>query len=486
VHDFSEKEISFIMFFSESKKIFGERVNQIRLGRPHCSLVLIIALLASALSVGAEEPSSPETLSLSLYVDGVVDVDYSVAVDPSLPMANVSLFGSTYGSLIVRDGEGLLLDYRIYPGHLVVYTLGSSLVEVDYSTSDLTNKQGSLWSLSFMAPMSVNIKLPRDATVISLSPTPTGIRTVDDRTSLTMPMGEVAISYLQGVVGTKDHALAVHKEAEDAVEVFSEEGFEVEEADTLLQQTMEAIEAGRYVQAEEYSEKVKTWIEETRIASQEATAALEAAAASISVAEDDRRTSSLDQARETLQEAHNQYDEGRFLEAKRLGEQASIVAQLSTTAPWYTGVPIVPLLGSIATAPLVAAYLLRKRKGVPIAVPVEPELSAPSVDLGLILEDYPYLRMDDKKALTLVAENGGGIFAAELRSRLGLPKSSCWRMIRRLEKEGIFETKKVGRETFVQISSRYLDLDPELLEPSFQMVPAGSYYQTQGSAMDGE
>ena len=164
-------------------------MDQIQLGRPHCSLALIIAMLASALPVGAEEPSFPEALSLTLYVDGVVDVDYSVAVEPSHPLANISLFGSTYGSLIVRDGEGLLLDYRIYPGHLVVYSLGSATVEVDYSTSDLTDKQGSLWSLSLKAPMSVNVRLPRDATVISLSPTPLRIRTVDDRTSLTPNAG---------------------------------------------------------------------------------------------------------------------------------------------------------------------------------------------------------------------------------------------------------------------------------------------------------
>ena len=339
-------------------------------------------------------------------------------------------------------------------------------MEIDYSTSDLTNKQGSLWSLSLLAPLSVNIQLPRDATVISLSPTPLSIRTVDDRTSLTMPLGEVSISYLQGVVGTKDHALAVQKEAEDAVEDFHEEGFEVDGADTLLQEAEEAIEEGRYVKAEEYSREVKAWIEEIRIDSQEANAALDAASASISAAEDDGRTSALDQARETLQAAYTSYDEGGYLEARRLAEQASIIAQLSTASPWYTGLPIVPLLGSIATAPLVAVYLLRKRKSVPIAVPVKP--SAPSIDLDLILKDYPYLRMDDKEALTLVVENGGGLFASELRSRLGLPKSSYWRMIRRLEGVRVFETKKVGRETFVRISSRYLD--PELLGPSFQIT----------------
>ncbi len=63
-------------------------MNQIQLGRPQCSLVLIIAMLACALPVGAEESSPPEAMSLTLYVDGVVDVDYSVAVEPSLwPMS---------------------------------------------------------------------------------------------------------------------------------------------------------------------------------------------------------------------------------------------------------------------------------------------------------------------------------------------------------------------------------------------------------------
>jgi hypothetical protein len=131
----------------------------------------------------------------------------------------------------------------------------------------------------------------------------------------------------------------VQKEAEDAVEDFRDEGFEVEEADTLLQEAEEAIHEGRYVLAEEYSGEVKAWIEETRIASRDAMAALEAAAASISTAEYDGRTSSLDQARETLQAAHNLYDEGGFLEAISRAEQASIIAQLSTTASLVHGHP---------------------------------------------------------------------------------------------------------------------------------------------------
>jgi len=47
-------------------------------------------------------------------------------------------------------------------------------------------------------------------------------------------------------------------------------------------------------------------------------------------------------------------------------------------------------------------------------------------------------------------------------------------MIRRLEREEIIETRKVGRETYIQISSRYVLLGIEGVEPSFQMVPGGS------------
>lgn len=48
-------------------------------------------------------------------------------------------------------------------------------------------------------------------------------------------------------------------------------------------------------------------------------------------------------------------------------------------------------------------------------------------------------------------------------------------MIRRLEKEEVIETRTVGRETYVQISSKYVFRGSEGAEPEFQMVPAGSY-----------
>jgi uncharacterized membrane protein len=438
-------------------------------------VVLFASILVSAPPVHARESSTPTDLSVRLYVDGFVDVYYELETDPILARVNITLLGMTYENLLVKDQDGFLLDHRIYGGIVAVDVLGAQSVEIDYSTSDLTNKVGSMWSLGLVAPIEVNIWLPREATIISLNPVPMSIRTLEDRTSLTMPAGEITISYVIGVVGTKAHALALRKEAEEAVEGFRAEGFEVEDALTLLQQAKQAYDDGQYIQAEQYARQVNTWIDETRTTALEAISEMEAAADDIESAELDRRTSLLDQAKDELEKAHRTYDSGDYVGAKSLAQRASVTAQVSETVSWFKKVPIVPLAGTIATVPLILVYFFRKRKAEPVEMLAEPKDERVEVDLDSIFEQNRFLRLDDKEVIRFIYESGGGVFASELRERFDLPKSSAWRMIRRLEKEDIVETKKVGRETYVQISTRLVQEASELMEPGFQLVPAGSY-----------
>lgn len=73
------------------------------------------------------------------------------------------------------------------------------------------------------------------------------------------------------------------------------------------------------------------------------------------------------------------------------------------------------------------------------------------IDVEKILASKPDLRPDDKEALRFLAEVGGEAFEAELRSRLNLPKTSMWRMVRRLQREGLVGVKKVGGQNLVYI-----------------------------------
>jgi uncharacterized membrane protein len=61
------------------------------------------------------------------------------------------------------------------------------------------------------------------------------------------------------------------------------------------------------------------------------------------------------------------------------------------------------------------------------------------------------LRMDEREALRFIASKAEGVFVSELRDRFELPRSSAWRMVRRLEGMGVIETERVGRETFLRL-----------------------------------
>ena len=42
-------------------------------------------------------------------------------------------------------------------------------------------------------------------------------------------------------------------------------------------------------------------------------------------------------------------------------------------------------------------------------------------------------------------------FITDVRERFDIPKSSAWRMVKRLEEEGVVTVSKVGRETYLQL-----------------------------------
>lgn len=457
--------------------------------RIRCSLVLTLLLLVITPNVYGYEPSKTKELNLTLYPDGFVDVEHVLGIDPTLARVNVTLFCETQEFIIAKDSYNLPLDYTIHGRTITVDVLGSAVVTLFYSTPNLTNKTGSLWRMSLVSPVDAYVKLPVGASIINLSPLPLIIRTLDSSTNLIMPAGEIVISYVIGIVGTKVNALAVKNEAEEAIEESREEGINVEAAERLLQQAREAFEQERYSQAELYANQAKTQANEHRNLAQEAKSAIFTAAFSIETASDEGRTSLLNQAEVELEEAWRAYEAGEYDIAKELATQALLVARLSKTVPWYENAMNLSLAGLGVTT--VCAFLfLRRRTGTPdVSEPQEVGEVGKTVDgggkPGLKLDDllnqFRHLRTDDREVIRYIYEKGGGVFASELRKHFDLPKSSAWRMIRRLEKEGVVETRTVGRETYVQL--RRPDAEDALtgMEPAFQTVPAGSYYEGQGS-----
>jgi uncharacterized membrane protein len=108
-------------------------------------------------------------------------------------------------------------------------------------------------------------------------------------------------------------------------------------------------------------------------------------------------------------------------------------------APWTT-IPIEYLIAAIVavTAVVLSAILIvRRRRG-------------PNVEK--ILKAHPELKKEDREVIKFLAEKDGKAFEAEIRERFpDMPRTSLWRLVRRLERLEIVEIKKIGLENQVAL-----------------------------------
>lgn len=68
-----------------------------------------------------------------------------------------------------------------------------------------------------------------------------------------------------------------------------------------------------------------------------------------------------------------------------------------------------------------------------------------------IAEKKPHLRQEDKELLQFLFEKQGAVFEKELRNRFIMPKTSLWRMVRRLEREELVEILKIGNQNLIKL-----------------------------------
>jgi uncharacterized membrane protein len=408
--------------------------------------LVILQILFSIPHTYGDEEYTPQELSINVYSDGVADLNYKLEIDPTLLSVNVSLVGETYENMLVRDQDNILLDYGIFDGFTEIDVLGSQSIEIEYTASDLTNKTGSLWVLNLEAPVNVNIQLPKRATIISFEPTPIGISFLEDTVSLTMLEGFVEISYVLGVVGTKEHASALINEAEAIIDEMRAEGVNVSEAADILTLAINTYNEGQYIQSEQYSEQAKNQAVETKDLAIEAGLAGEAALSSIGIAEEAGRTSLLERAREELQMSQEYYASGNYQESKRLADQSAATA-LESVKPSSDINKY--LIGTIGVGVISSLFYLSKKPKKPQNKEIY------QMDLEKVFSQHSHLRVDEKEIIKFISEAKEGVFVSELRQRFHIPKSTAWRMMRRLEGEGIIQTKPIGRETFVQMNPIY-------------------------------
>ena len=92
-----------------------------------------------------------------------------------------------------------------------------------------------------------------------------------------------------------------------------------------------------------------------------------------------------------------------------------------------------------------------KQSPEPVTTPENPE-----VDVEKLFAREKDLRQEEVLVIRFLAEKGGSAFEAELYEKLQLPRTTTWRLLKRLERMEIVDIKKSRRQNIVSIRKKYM------------------------------
>ena len=153
--------------------------------------------------------------------------------------------------------------------------------------------------------------------------------------------------------------------------------------------------------------------------------------------------------------------------------QANISYYISTLASAQSIQPIqedsttdnslILYFGGIAAVAIVAAIIIIKRKSsrvepsITIQKDEQPKLQ--SLNPEEIFKAKQDLREDDKEIINFISANGGQAYESELRKKFLQPRTTMWRAVKRLERQGIVEVEKKDEQNIVKLTSKLEDPD---------------------------
>jgi uncharacterized membrane protein len=162
-------------------------------------------------------------------------------------------------------------------------------------------------------------------------------------------------------------------------------------------------------------------------------------------------------------------DQTKLVLSSGLSEINYIFGTTSTTTPPTTEEPgneiaTYALIGAPVAAAIAGAIIMIKRKQTK-SLPViqteeisESQTKTDSNDTENIFNLRPEMREDDKEIIKFISANGGEALESDLRKKFLQPRTTMWRAVKRLERQGVIEITKKDLQNLVKLKK---DLEEE-------------------------
>jgi uncharacterized membrane protein len=335
--------------------------------------------------------SSSKILEFSIYADGTTHVFYQTDVDPQSPDFTVGLYGNTTDNLVTQDENGTLLSSKVNTNTITIGTLGADRIKVDYDTPDLVSKGGKTWTFHVNSSVDFSVLLPKNTVIVGMSSPPLNLQIVDNQSLISLPSGSADINYVFGVLGTNKTATLAIQKAHDFIAMVNSEGIPTPMASAKLSDANTAFNQGKYSDAEALAN-----------------------------------------------------------DAKNLAVQEQKAYSTKNSSDYNQNMPILIAAGT-AAAGTTAFIIIRKNRTKVVTVAQIPQNNYVAPDKETIFRLKPELRQEDKEMVSFISEKGGRVFESDLRKKFLLPRTTMWRAVKRLEREGIVEIEKVDQQNLIKL-----------------------------------
>jgi uncharacterized membrane protein len=375
--------------------------------RKSTAILLILMLFTITLTSKtiAQQTYSIKDATLTVYKDGLVHVKISVNVNETTPLITIPLLSRNVENILTYDENKTPLNYEINNTNIIVYTLGATFTTIEYDTTELTSKTAGLWTLTLNSTFPINIVLPENSTIIYVNTPPTQISTTDGRIKVTMPTGYCEISYEVTVSPPMDYTITL-----------------VQSSATIIQ-----------------GESISSTITLTLTSGVSSQITLSAIGQPPGVEISFNPPMGIPPFNSVMNIKVSQNTPPGIYTITIIAKGGGITKTIPYTltvreyrAPLITPITIVATVG-IA---VIAAYLIWK-------YPIKSLRSRGK--MGELTEE-------EAEIIKFLKERGGKALEVELRERFpNIPRTTLWRMVRRLESKGIVKVKKVGLQNMIEL-----------------------------------
>lgn len=432
------------------------------------------------------------SLFIGILSNGDSIVQYDLRLKTNASEITLPLMGGNINEILVRNylSKYLVYSFNSSTNEIKINTQNESQVRVTYQTPDLVNKQEREWSFLIDSAFPFTVKLPNDAVVTNLGEqSPSLIRKLGGQNLLSFDKGKISIDYVIGFAGTREQAIISINSAElDLTKAASEHsGINLDEVKRIIQAAKIALNQSNFIDAErlannasDISAVITESFETSKDMISNATAKIE-----------NVQGTNIDtaQASEFISKSNIEFSQGNYPKALEYATLAinsldnTKQEKLSLNTSTFTFILLIPI------AVLVGIYIFKKyRKKNSSQLQASATIRETQLNSDLspdtfsennfieqdsstkelknnddsiqsdlhkliadIIKQKRNLKPEEKEILFYISDNEGAAFEGEIRNRFILPKTSLWRLIKRLEREDMIEVTKIGGQNLIKL-----------------------------------